>query len=129
MPQSMLALLAMTVVMLSSHSQHSSRLASYSAMIEDEYELMANSIAIEQIEIITTGTVFSSLESWDGTVTTRSVSLPSINEPFILTITVDYVNSSGNAVIGPTSKKMVVVSVTHDNYNRPLVTHTRLIGN
>lgn len=129
MPQSMLALLAMAVVMMSSHNQHRSRLASYSAMVENEFELMANSIAIEQIEVITTGTDFNSLESWDGTVTTRSVSLPSINEPFILTITVDYVNSEGNAVIGPTNKKMVVVSITHDNYNKPLVTHTRLVGN
>lgn len=129
MPQSMLALLAMSVVMMFSHNQHQSRLASYSAMMEAEYTLMANAVALEQLELIIAGTAWDDLETWDGNVSARSVSIPSINEPFILTVTVDYVDSAGKAVMGPTSKKMVVISAMHDNYNKILVTHTRLIGN
>jgi hypothetical protein len=128
MPQSMLAFLAMAMVIQLAMTQHRSEIQNYESMVEDEMEMMANAVALEQIEVIEASTDWDSLYVWNDSVTTRTFQLGTLSETFKLGVSVQYMNGSGKASAAATTIREVSVAAMNDRYKLPVVTHARLIS-
>ena len=128
MAQTLLAFLAMMIAMSISINQNRIRLSSYDSMVRSEYEIMANAVTIEQMEIVKAGTAWDDLEDWHGDTTNVSITIGSFAESFNLSYTVQYVDDNGNPSGAPTSVKEVEIIALNDRFNQPLFTHARLIS-
>jgi hypothetical protein len=127
MPQTLLAFLAMMIAALASMNQYTAQLQGYEAMYRSEFELMANALVLEEIEIIDLTTNFSALGALDGEERTRSFEVGAVAIEFGLTISVIYVDESGAPSGGATPQREVAISATHPRFTTPLVTHKRII--
>ncbi len=72
MPQSLMAFLAMMLASMAAFNQMNSRMGTFDSMVRGEYELMANALVLEQLELIDLGTNYADLEDWNGAEMTRS---------------------------------------------------------
>jgi len=124
----MLAFLAMTIAALAAINQLTAQIQSYDEAYRAEYELMANALVLEQIELIDLTTDYDDLEDWDGQQLTRSYSVSSGDVDFVLTIAVGYVDDDGEPSETETNQKEVSVAGTQERYSVTLVTHTRIIA-
>jgi len=127
MPQTLLAFLAMMIAALASINQYTAQLQSFEAAYRSEFELMANAVVLEEIEIIDLTTNFSALGALDGEERTRSFEVGSVSVEFDLSISVIYVTESGVLSLDPTPQREVAISATHPRFTTPLVTHKRII--
>lgn len=128
MPQSMLAFLAMSIVMMITLSQLRTEKRSNAAIVENEYEIMANALAIEQMEIVAASTVWDDLDVWDDSLLTKIFDFSTFQESFDIGVSVQFVDEFGNPSIVPTTIKEVAITAMHERYELPLVTHARLIS-
>ena len=128
MPQSLMAFLAMSIAIMLAMSQFRSDIQSYESMVEDEYEIMANAVALEALEIISAGTDWDDLEVWDDSTMAINFSLSDFQESFDLGFQIQFVDAFGNPSVVPTTTKEVEVVAMHDRYTLPIVTHARLIS-
>ena len=127
MPHTLLAFLAMMIAALSAINQYTAQLQSFEAAYRSEFELMANAVVLEEIEIIDLTTNFSALGALDGEERTRSFEVGSVSVEFDLSISVIYVTESGVLSLDPTPQREVAISATHPRFTTPLVTHKRII--
>ena len=100
----------------------------YDQMISAEYELMANGVALEQMEIIDLSTDYDDLEDWDGIEMTKDFSIDVSTVTFDLEIDVDWVDDNGVVSASPTDQKQITISASQEDYSRTLVAHTRLFS-
>jgi len=124
----MLAFLAMSIVMMITLSQHRTELRSHQSLVENEYEMMANALAIEQMEIVIASTAWEDLEDWDASATTKNFTFSGFQESFEISVSIQFVDGFGNPSIVPTTVKEVAITAMHERYELPLVTHARLIS-
>jgi len=123
-----MAFLAMMIAALAAINQYSAQIQSYDAAYRTEFELMANALVLEQLEVIDMTTDFDDLEDWDGDEMSREFEVGSDGIEFTLSVTVEYVDESGEFSEDPTSQKEVTISAEHERYTVALVTHSRIIA-
>lgn len=124
----MLAFLAMSIVMMITLSQLRTEKRSNAAIVENEYEIMANALALEQMEIVAASTVWDDLDVWDDSLLTKIFDFSTFQESFEIGVSVQFVDAFGNPSIVPTTIKEVAITAMHERYELPLVTHARLIS-
>ena len=129
MPQTLLAFLAMMIAALASINQYTAQLQAYEAMYRSEFELMANALVLEEMEIIDLTTGFSDLEVHITDDERRSFEVGSVSVEFELDISVRYVTDAGEPSNNnqPTPQKELTISATHPRFSTPLVTHRRIM--
>lgn len=128
MSQTMMAFLAMMIAALAAINQYTAQVQSYDEAYRTEFELMANALVLEQLEIIDMTTAFEDLEDWDGDELTRTYEVWNGELEFTLTIAVQYVDESGEPSEAATSQKEVAITAEHPRYSVDLVSHTRIIA-
>ena len=128
MPQSLMAFLAMLLASIIALNQMTAQVETYDQMISAEYELMANGVALEQMEIIDLSTDYDDLEDWDGIEMTKDFSIDVSTVTFDLEIDVDWVDDNGVVSASPTDQKQIKISTPQEDYSRTLVAHTRLFS-
>ncbi len=128
MPQSLMAFLAMLLASIIALNQMTAQVETYDQMISAEYELMANGVALEQMEIIDLSTDYDDLEDWDGIEMTKDFSIDVSTVTFDLEIDVDWVDDNGVVSASPTDQKQIKISTSQEDYSRTLVAHTRLFS-
>jgi len=124
----MLAFLAMTLAVFVASNQQKADLQLFESILDSEYEIMANAVALEQMEIVSAGTDWADLDVLDGTMVTRNFGFNTFVETFDLSMTVQFVDALGIPSAVPTTIKELTIVATNDRYNLPLVTHARLIS-
>jgi len=129
MPQTMLAFLAMMVASMAAFNHQLAAIRVQEERIRSEFEIMANAVALEAMELKAVPVGFDGLEAFDDTKGTSYFEVEDISEAFTLAWDVVYVDSNGDESLVPTDMREVSVMVYHERYpNRPLVHHTRIIG-
>lgn len=128
MPQSLMAFLAMLLASIIALNQMTAQVETYDQMISAEYELMANGVALEQMEIIDLSTDYDDLEDWDGIEMTKDFSIDVSTVTFDLEIDVDWVDDNGVVSASPIDQKQIKISTSQEDYSRTLVAHTRLFS-
>jgi len=128
MPQTLMAFLAMMIASIAAFNQLTSRTQLFDDMIQSEYELMANAVVLEQVELIDLGTEYDDLEDWDGAEMERAFTVGDFSITFTLTVNVQFVDEDGVPSEAETNQKEVAVSATQEKFLLPLVTHSRLFS-
>lgn len=128
MPQSMLAFLAMMLATIAALNQYQAQLHTYEQLIHSEFEIMANAVTIEQMELLDLGTNWEDLEDVHGDTTEVTFSVGDLNVSFDLAFAVQFVDENGDPSGSPTSIKEVQIKAYHDKFTLPMVTHTRLFA-
>jgi len=130
MPQTLLAFLAMMIAALSAINQYTAQLQSYEASYRSEFDLMANAVVLERIEIIDLTISYVDLLDLNGTQEKRSFQIGTTDVEFDLEITAAYVDESGEKpeTTNPTTQVELSIAATHPRFATPLVTHTRIIA-
>lgn len=123
-----MAFLAMMIASIAAFNQMNSQLGTYDNMVRGEYEMMANGLILEQIELIELGTDYDDLEDWNGSELTRSFTVGDISVPFTLSVEVQYVDDDGLPSAIETNQKEVSIGATQEKFSITLVRHTRLIS-
>lgn len=123
-----MAFLAMLLASIIALNQMTAQVETYDQMISAEYELMANGVALEQMEIIDLSTDYDDLEDWDGIEMTKDFSIDVSTVTFDLEIDVDWVDDNGVVSASPTDQKQITISASQEDYSRTLVAHTRLFS-
>lgn len=126
MPQSLMAFLAMMVASIAAYNQMGTKMAVYEQMVHSEYELMANAVVIERMEVVAVGTDFDDLDKLHGDVETVSFTAGDLSIAFTLTYQVRYVDSVGGPVGIVTSQQEVEITAEHSRFGYPLVMHSRI---
>lgn len=122
----MLAFLAMMLATLAALNQYQAQLHTYDAMIRSEYEIMANAVTIEEMELIDVGMDWDDLEDVDGDTMSVTFSAGDFDIDFQLIFAVQYVDDQGTPSGSPTDYKEVEIEASHATYSIPMVTHTRI---
>jgi len=128
MPQTLMAFLAMMIASIAAFNQMTAQVRTYDEMVRGEYELMANALVLERMEIIDMTTDYAYLEDFDGVTTASSFSAGDISISFSLTIEVTYVDDDGLASESETDQKEVSIRATNEKFVKTLVTHRRLFS-
>lgn len=128
MPQTMMSFAAMMIAALAAFNQMTSQLQTYDEMIRGEYELMANAVVLERMEIIDLTTDYEDLEDWNGTTTTAAFEAGGVSVSFDLAISVQYVDEDGLPSEAETDQKEVVIEATQEKFLMTLVNHRRLFS-
>lgn len=123
-----MAFLAMLLASIIALNQMSAQLETYDQMVSTEYELMANGVVLERMEVIDMSTDYDDLEDWDGVTMTSNFSIEESSVSFDLAISVGFVDEDGTASESETDQKMVTITATHPDYTRTLVSHTRMFS-
>lgn len=128
MSQTMMAFLAMMIAALAAINQYTAQVQSYDEAYKAEFELMANALVLEEMEIIDMTTDFEDLEDWHGDELTRSYPVWNGDVEFTLTVSVQYVDDDGQPSGVATSQKELTVSAQNPRYAATLVSHSRIIA-
>lgn len=128
MSQTLLAFLAMMIAALAAINQYTAQIQSYDEAYRTEFELMANALVLEQLEVIDMSTDFEDLEDWDEDEFTREFAVGDDALEFTLSVEVQFVDESGEFSEDPTSQKEVTVAAEHPRYSVTLVSHSRIIA-
>jgi hypothetical protein len=118
----------MMIAALSAINQYTAQLQSYEAAYRSEFELMANAVVLEEIEITDLTTSYVDLVDLNGTSVKHSFQIGTTDVEFDLAISVAYVDESGNPSATATTQVELSMAATHPKFATPLVTHTRIIG-
>lgn len=118
----------MMIATMAAFNQMSAKLGSYNEMIYSEYELMANAVAIDQMERIDLLTDYDDLETWDSALVEQSFESGSRTVTFDLAITVRWVDDEGNPSAIETDQKEVEIQAMEDHFSRVMVTHSRIFS-
>ena len=78
----MLAFLAMSMAVFLALNQNRAEIRSYESIVDAEYEIMANAVALEQMEIVLASTSWDDLDVWDDSLVTRNFSINTFQEFF-----------------------------------------------
>jgi len=128
MPQSLMAFLAMMIASLAAYNQMNGQLSTYDTLVRGEYEMMANGVVLEQMELLDLGTDYEDLEDWDGDELSRSFTVGDISVSFTLAVDVQFVDDDGFPSAIETNQKEVSITATQEKFLVPLVQHTRLFS-
>lgn len=128
MPQTLLAFLAMMVACIAAYNQQMSSLRSQESRIRSEIEMMANAIALDELEITAASTSWDDLDDLDGTTGTSDFVLDTVSVAFNWAWDVHYVDDDGNESASPTDLKEAEVTITHDRFPINLVVLARTFG-
>lgn len=128
MSQTLMAFLAMMIAALAAINQYSAQLQSYDETYRTEFELMANALALEEMEIIDMTTDWDDLENWAGVEMTRTYEVANGDLEFTLTASVQFVDDNGEASAAATSNKELTISATNSRFTYTLVSHSRIIS-
>jgi len=101
---------------------------SWDNMVRSEYEIMANAVTIEQMEIINQQVDWDDLDGLNGDASTVNYPVGSLTVDFTCTVAVQYVDATGTPSASPTSYKEVALTTSSDRYSVALVTHTRIFA-
>lgn len=123
-----MAFLAMMIAALAAINQYSAQIQSFDEAYRTEFELMANALVLEQMEIIDMSTDFEDLEEWHGDEMTQEFAVGDGGIDFSLGVSVQYVDESGEFSETATSQKEVTITAEHPRYTVTLVTHSRIIA-
>ena len=123
-----MAFLAMMIAALAAINQYTAQIQSYDEAYRTEFELMANAVVLEQLEVIDMSTDFDDLDNWDDDSMTLEFEVGDDGIEFTVGVSVQYVDESGEPSGTPTSQKEVTVSAQHSRYSVTLVTHSRIIA-
>ncbi|NQV71607.1 hypothetical protein HQ496_00690 [bacterium] len=105
-----------------------SRIGSFDNVIRSEYELMANAVVLEQMELLDLGTDYEDLENWDGDELDRSFTVGDMSIAFTLIVEVQFVDEDGQPSEVETNQKEVTIRATQEKFLVPLVQHSRLFS-
>lgn len=128
MPQTLMSFLAMLIASIAAFNQMNAQMHTYDQMVRAEYELMANAVALERMEIIDLTTEFDDLEDWNGVTTTASFSAGDFSVSFDLEISVQYVDEDGLPSEVETDQMEVRIQATNEKFLVTLVNHSRLFS-
>ena len=128
MSQTLMAFLAMMIAALAAINQYTAQIQSYDEAYRTEFELMANALVLEQLEIIDMSTDFEDLEDWHGDEMTLEFEVGDDGIDFAVAVSVQFVDESGEPSGSATSQKEVTVTAEHPRYSVTLVTHSRIIA-
>lgn len=128
MSQTLMAFLAMMIAALAAINQYTAQIQSYDEAYRAEFELMANALVLEQMEIIDMSTDFEDLEDWHGDEMTREFEVGDDGIEFQVAVSVQYVDEFGESSESPTSQKEVTITAEHPRYSVTLVRHSRIIA-
>ena len=123
-----MAFLAMMIASFAAFNQMSAQLLTYDEMVRGEYELMANALVLERMEIIDMTTDFEDLEDFDGTSMSAAFSAGDVSVTFTLSISVLWVDDDGLESESETDQQEVTISATNEKFGMTLVTHRRLFS-
>lgn len=118
----------MMIATMAAFNQMSAKLGSYNEMIYSEYELMANAVAIDQMEMIDLLTDYEDLETWDNALVARSFASGTRTVTFDLAVSVHWVDDEGNLSATETNQKEVEIQAMEDHFSRVMVTHSRIFS-
>lgn len=118
----------MMIAALAAINQYSAQIQSFDEAYRTEFELMANALVLEQMEIIDMSTDFEDLEEWHGDEMTQEFAVGDGGIDFSLGVSVQYVDESGEFSETATSQKEVTITAEHPRYTVTLVTHSRIIA-
>lgn len=128
MPQTMMAFLAMMIAALAAINQYTAQVSSYEQAYRNEFELMANALVLEEMEVIDLTTDYDDLEDISGTESTREYTVGSNSVEFTLTYAVGWVEEDGTPSQVETNQKEVTISATHAKFAATLVSHSRMFA-
>ena len=128
MPQTMMAFLAMMIAALAAINQYTAQVSSYEQAYRNEFELMANAVVLEEMEIVDLTTDYDDLDALSGTESTREYTVGSNSVEFTLTYTVGWVEEDGTPSEVETDQKEVTISATHEKFAVTLVAHSRMFA-
>ncbi len=123
-----MAFLAMMIAALAAINQYTSQMQAYDEAYRTEFELMANALVVEQLEVIDMTTDWDDLEDWDGDEIDAEFEVHNGDIEFTLAISVQFVDDDGTPSESETSNKEVAIQATSDRYTVALVTLTRVIS-
>lgn len=124
----MLAFLAMMLATMAALNQYRAQIQTYDWMIRSEYEIMANAVTIEEMELIDVGMDWDDLEDVDGDTMSVTFTAGDFSVDFQLIFSVQYVDDLGAPSGSPTDYKEVEIEASHASYSVPMVTHTRIFA-
>lgn len=128
MPQTLMAFLAMMIASVAAFNQMSAQMLTYDEMVRGEYELMANALVLERMEIIDMTTDYDDLEDWNDSSLSAAFSAGGISVTFTLDVAVIYVDDDGLFSESETDQKEVSIEATNEKFGMTLVTHRRLFS-
>ena len=128
MPQTLLAFLAMMIAALATINQLTERIRSFDETLRGEYELMANALVLERMEVVDLTTDYDDLEDWDGIQQILGYDVSGNNLDFTLDYEVTYVDDNGDPSEQETNQKEVSISASNEKFAWTLVTHQRLFS-
>lgn len=123
-----MAFLAMMIATLASMQQQQATMATYLRMVYQEYEIMANAVALQELEVIDLNVEYDDLDGLNGTSQSTFYEAGDQDVNFTVSYTVQYVDDSGHPASLATDVKQVTVSVTHEQFDLALVKESRLIA-
>jgi hypothetical protein len=128
MAQSLLAFLAMMVASLAAYNQQMSSLRSQEARIRSELEMMANAVALDELEINAASRSWTALDDLDDTSGQSNFTLDSVSVAFNWEWDVRYVDDDGEESAIATDLKEAEVTITHERWGFDLVVIARTFG-
>ncbi|MFT5143011.1 MAG: hypothetical protein ACI80V_002321 [Rhodothermales bacterium] len=118
----------MMVASMAAYNQQMSGVRAQEDRIRSELEVMANAVALDEIEIGAASRSWTSLDDLDGTSGITSFTLDSVSVAFNWEWDVRYVDDDGVESTLPTDLKEAEVTITHDRWALDLVIIARTFG-
>ncbi len=123
-----MAFLAMMIAALATINQLTGQIQTFDETLRGEYELMANALVLERMEVVDLTTDYDDLENWDGIQQIRGYDVSGNNLDFTLDYEVTYVDDNGDPTEEETDQKEVTIIATNEKFALTLVTHQRLFS-
>jgi len=128
MPQTLMAFLAMMIASIAALNQMTAQVQTYDDMIRGEYELMANALVLERMEVIDMTTDYEDLDDWNGQTLAATFSAGGLSVSFSLAIVVVYVDDDGTESESATNQREVTIRATNEKFGMTLVRHNRIFS-
>jgi len=128
MGQTLMAFLAMMIAALAAINQMTAQIQTFDEQVRAEYELMANALVLERMELIDLNTDYDDLEDWDGQALAETYEVNDTDVDFTVTIAVGWVDDDGEPSATPTTQKEVSIAGTNARYTFTLVTQSRIFA-
>ncbi len=123
-----MAFLAMMIAALATINQLRGQIQSFDETLRGEYELMANALVLERMEVVDLITEYDDLEDWDGIQQILGYDVSGNNLDFTLDYEVTYVDDNGDPTEEETDQKEVSISATNEKFAVTPVMHQRLFS-
>ena len=123
-----MAFLAMMIASIAALNQMTAQVQTYDDMIRGEYELMANALVLERMEVIDMTTDYEDLDDWNGQTLAATFSAGGLSVSFSLAIVVVYVDDDGTESESATNQREVTIRATNEKFGMTLVRHNRIFS-